>query len=474
MTSPYRSRVLPGWYDPATAAHSLLADHPRSFWLDAGSSATAGWSYLGYGRLLIEVRDRGTRVRVSGADAADAEYPVAAGGAHARVEELLAQYELPAAEVPGFGGGWVGLLGYEYGASLVGVAPAPGPGDLPEAAWLRSERMLAFDHAARRVMLIERAGVPRDERWERGGTDRDAPPPPAPIASPEEAPPLSVSWRHSDAHYRDLVRGCIAAIGRGEAYQICLTNMATIPGRFDPRDLFHRLRALSPSHHAGLLILDGAALVSASPETFLIADGRGRVATRPIKGTRRRARGDAAEDRRLAAELLADEKERAENLMIVDLCRNDLTRVAAPGTVSVSELFTVESYAQVHQLVSTVEARLAPETGIGELIAAIFPAGSMTGAPKHRAMTLLAEYEEGPRGAYAGAFGYRDSRGTLSLAMVIRSIVCGPDLARIGAGGGITALSDPGRELAESHLKAAALLSVLRDSAAAGRTGPDK
>jgi len=184
------------------------------------------------------------------------------------------------------------------------------------------------------------------------------------------------------------------------------------------------------------------------------------VETTPMKGTRPRS-ADPATDRALRAELLASEKERAENLMIVDLMRNDLGRIAELGSVSVPSLLEVEEYAHVHQLVSTVRARIAPPATALDVVRAAFPAGSMTGAPKHSAMSILHELEQGPRGVYSGAFGRLGLDGSADLAMVIRSIVLTPTGASIGTGGGITALSDPDEEIEETRVKARALLAVL-------------
>jgi anthranilate synthase component 1 len=181
---------------------------------------------------------------------------------------------------------------------------------------------------------------------------------------------------------------------------------------------------------------------------------------RPMKGTTPRGH-NAADDRRLREQLAASPKERAENLMIVDLMRNDLSRVAITGTVEVTELFAIESYRQVHQLVSTIQARLRPDISVARVIDALFPAGSMTGAPKRSAMSILSRLEQGPRGIFSGVFGIIGEDGRTDLAMVIRSIVVDPAGTWIGAGGGITVLSDPIAELAELKLKAAPLIASL-------------
>ena len=289
---------------------------------------------------------------------------------------------------------------------------------------------------------------------------RPAPPTPSTATATAPAAHPAARWRHSAREYADLIHQCQGVIRRGDAYQLCLTNEILIDGTFDSDAVYARLRAGSPSHHGGLLRFGDVSLLSASPEQFLSVTADRRVRSKPIKGTRARSH-DPVRDEELRHELVTSEKERAENLMIVDLMRNDLGRTAALGSVRVGDLLAVESYPAVHQLVSTVEARLADGlTGI-DLLETCFPAGSMTGAPKRSAMTHLVALEAGPRGIYSGAFGYLSRTGTVDLAMVIRSIVLTPGQAAIGTGGGITALSDPQEEIAETWLKADALTRAL-------------
>jgi len=270
-------------------------------------------------------------------------------------------------------------------------------------------------------------------------------------------------WHDTPERYLASIEACRAAIREGEAYQLCLTTEARVAGAFDPLAVFDAVRAAGATHHGGLVRIGGVALVSASPERFLEVAPDGTVRTSPIKGTRPR-HPDPADDARLAAELVASEKERAENLMIVDLMRNDLSRVCETGTVAVTRLLEVESYPHVHQLVSRIEGRLRGGLGAVDAVAACFPAGSMTGAPKLRAIELLDGLEARPRGPYAGAFGYLAADGAADLAMTIRTIVIDASGASVGTGGGITALSVPGEELAEARLKAAALLAALAAS----------
>jgi anthranilate/para-aminobenzoate synthase component I len=283
---------------------------------------------------------------------------------------------------------------------------------------------------------------------------------PVEITSATTSAPPPPTWHDTPARYLAHIDACRDAIREGEAYQLCLTTEARIRGRFDALAVFDAVRASSATHHGGLVRIGDTALVSASPERFLEVTSDGLVRTSPIKGTRPRdARPD--EDARLRGELVASEKERAENLMIVDLMRNDLSRVCELGSVAVTRLLEVESYAHVHQLVSTVEGRLRPDAGVVDAIAACFPAGSMTGAPKLRAIEVLDALEQRPRGPYAGAFGYLAADGSADLAMTIRTVVIDPDGASVGTGGGITSGSVASAELAEARLKAAALLAAL-------------
>jgi aminodeoxychorismate synthase component I len=270
----------------------------------------------------------------------------------------------------------------------------------------------------------------------------------------------SLSLRHSDDEYLTLIGEAKESIAKGDAYQLCLTNQMTIATESHPFAAFLALRESNPAPYLSFMRFGDVSIVSSSPEQFLRVDESGLVSSKPIKGTRKRSL-DYQEDLRLVEELRTNEKERAENLMIVDLMRNDLGRVSEPSDVVVAKLFDVESYATVHQLVSTVEAKLKPGLDVFDVIEACFPAGSMTGAPKIRAMEILSGLEQGPRGIYSGCFGYISYRGAADLAMTIRTIVFEDGKATIGIGGGITIDSDPQAELLETKLKARALLSAL-------------
>jgi para-aminobenzoate synthetase component I len=427
MSEPPIAVELTAWVDPSAAFLALHADGAHAFWLDAGPDADRGWSWMGAG--VPEGDPSAVRAVVCATDADASGW-----------------------EAGPFRGGWVGWLGYDAAARHAGAPARLDPG-LPTEQWIRVDCFLAFDHSARRAWAVGPAG--RAVALARAA---DVLAPAAPPA-PEPASPSVARSRHSPDEYAGLIERCRDAIREGDAYQLCLTTRFEVAASVDPLDSYRRLRAATPAHHGGLVRSGEVSLASASPERFLEVGGR-IVRTRPIKGTRPRG-VDAASDVLAAEELRANEKERAENVMIVDLMRNDLSRVCDAGSVGVDGLLEVESYPAVHQLVSTVSGTLSEGVTVGDLLAAAFPAGSMTGAPKLSAMTILHALEGAPRGVFAGCFGWIGFDGALDLAMVIRSIVVHPGGAYVGAGGGITWRSDAAAEVAEVGIKARAPLLAL-------------
>jgi para-aminobenzoate synthetase component 1 len=400
--------------DLAPAFAALATRVPNVFWLDAGAGASEGWSILGVGE------------------------PDAHGPGDVRIDAPSREDD----ELPPFRGGWVGWLDYESGATAAG-APVTSTEGGP--AWLRVSAALAVNHASGAV-------------WELGdplNTSGAVVP-----RHPGGPPHRTATSRHTPTEYAALIEQCRDAIRAGDAYQLCLTTRFSVAGTHDPVETYLRLRGNTPAHHGGFLRIGDRALLSASPETFLHTSG-GRIRTRPIKGTRPRG-VDEESDAALAAELLSSDKERAENVMIVDLMRNDLSQVCEPSSIRVEGLWEVESYPAVHQLVSTVSGTPKAGSTAQKLLGAVFPAGSMTGAPKLSAMTVLHGLEAGrPRGIYSGCFGYIGADGALDLAMVIRSIVLTEEGAVIGAGGGITWGSVAAEEVDEVATKARAPLAAL-------------
>ncbi|MBL3698113.1 anthranilate synthase component 1 [Leucobacter luti] len=453
-------------------ARRLAAAAPAWCWLDgdAAPAGEPGTSYLGIAA-AVRTAERG-REREFLAEVS----PAAAGSDPAAEAGSAAAAETPEELCPegGFWGGWVVALGYELGVALLGLTPAPD--DAAPALALRLDVVLAVT-GERGELRAESDGA--IDAWLARHGAVLAPEPgtgqlsPAGAAQPSAARAARIPlrsparWRRSDAHYATDVAACKRAIGDGDAYVLCLTDTAETAADPAPLQLYERLRERGAASRGGVIVTPERSLVSASPERFLSLRG-GRLATHPIKGTRPRGSTPEA-DLRLAEELARDPKERAENLMIVDLMRNDLARVCAPGTVEVTGFLRVETHPHVHQLVSTVSGRLAPGRGVADAIAACFPGGSMTGAPKRRAVELLAAIESGPRGLYSGCFGWVDRSGDAELAMTIRGAELRRGRVLVGAGGGITADSDPAREVAEKRLKAAAILAAIAPQVAAQR-----
>ncbi|MDQ7877694.1 chorismate-binding protein [Microbacterium sp. QXD-8] len=431
MSETLAAARIAQWVDPASVFATLFAQEPHAFWLDAGPGAAAGWSWMGSG--TPDDPARATATVCSGESGDDGRR-----------------------EIP-FRGGWVGWTGYDDAAARAGAPSFRDADGVPQDLWLRVNRLVAFEHDTQRIHVFTSS----DDLPGLAAALTAA------AAAPE--PPVALgralaSARHTPDEYAGLIERCRDAIREGDAYQLCLTTRFEVAASVDPVEAYGRLRRATPAHHGGFLRSGEIALLSASPERFLhvapSGDGAGIVRTRPIKGTRPRG-ADPASDAALAHELRASEKERAENVMIVDLMRNDLSRVCLPGTVGVDALLEVESYPAVHQLVSTVSGRLVPGTTVGDLLEATFPAGSMTGAPKLSAMTILHGLEAAPRGVFSGCFGWIGDDGGLDLAMVIRSIVVRRDSAYVGAGGGITWRSDAAAEVAEVGIKARAPLAAL-------------
>ncbi|HEY5221553.1 MAG TPA: anthranilate synthase component I family protein [Microbacteriaceae bacterium] len=477
MERPLLRARIDWWVAPDAAFRALYAASENAFWLDRGVLATDGISHMGG---AANDRADGPIVTASVADGTVTRCRPDGGARSQRVESVFDFLDRVLAGASGHAGAatqaaalvpaWIGWLGYEAGAQAAGSPVALSR--YPDAALLFADRVVAFDHAdhsitltaldapgaqnwieATRAVLAECADSPSGIRSGLAEA-RSAEP------GQEPAAPATAQWRHSGPEYLGMIAQAQAAIARGDAYQLCLTNELRVDAVIDPVAAYSELRRASPTHNGGYLRIAGVSLLSASPEQFLSIDSAGTITTRPIKGTRPRGDTEAA-DAEQAAELVSSDKERAENLMIVDLMRNDLGRVASLGSVRVRELLTVESYAQVHQLVSTVQAQLADGIGSAAAVRACFPAGSMTGAPKLSAMRILHALEGGPRGIYAGCFGAFSLDGRVELSMVIRSIVADTTGVSIGAGGGITALSVPEEELAEVQLKAAVLAGIV-------------
>jgi para-aminobenzoate synthetase len=360
-----------------------------------------------------------------------------------------------------FVGGHVGWFGYELGRECGGTTP--GVSATPDALFIQANRFIAVDHLTARVYVV--AVGPENEpalgRWvddtmRRLG--RISSPPPVRRKNCQER--LVFRLQRNRTTYLSDISQCLEWIRQGETYQVCLTNEITTQAKVDPLELYRVLRRTNPAPYAAFIRWPGGAVLSASPERFLSVSKAKHVEAKPIKGTIARD-GDPAIDSRRASELSRSSKDRAENVMIVDLLRNDLSRVCKPGSVVVPKLCQIESYATVHQMVSTVHGVLRDGHSAIDLIRAAFPGGSMTGAPKIRTLELIHQLEGRARGIYSGALGWLGYDGAIDLSIVIRTIVEAGGCLSMGAGGGIVAQSTPEGEFEEMLLKARASIRAI-------------
>lgn len=442
-----------------------FGDAPYAFWLDS-SLARPGlsrFSFMGQSggpqsrivrydaetRTLIEERERG--VSVTTQDLFD------------YLERALEVRRCESPELPfEFNCGFVGYLGYELRAVLGFEVHQPSP--LPDAVLLLADRVVAFDHETRQVYLlclIQSGEEALAEAWfdEMEGRLRSLPPLEPPVLGTSREPVVFRLARPREMYLEDIAR-CLEQIRDGESYEVCLTNKILTEARPDALLLHRVLRAMNPAPFAAFLRLGESAVVSSSPERFLKVDPAGWVEAKPIKGTAPRGHAPR-EDAELRERLRMSEKVRAENLMIVDLLRNDLGSVCAVGSVEVPKLMDVETYASVHQLVSTITGRLAHGRRAKDVVRAAFPGGSMTGAPKRRTMEIIERIEGEARGVYSGAIGFFGLNGAADLSIVIRSAVMTPSGVSIGTGGAIVALSRPEEEYEEMLLKARSLMRAI-------------
>ncbi len=379
-----------------------------------------------------------------------------------------------------FTGGWVGFFGWDL-IRLLERLPnqPPNPFDLPVVMLARYDDVIVFDHARQRVVVLAnaidgvRSSQEAEERIERIGARLTGDVEAAGVVSmPPALPPAATTGPPtlSDEEYGRGVERIKEYIGAGDIFQAVLARRWEVEGDVEPMALYRALRMVDPSPYMVLLESPDVSLVGASPE-MLVRQTGGRLETRPIAGTRPRG-GSVEEDRRLAAEMLADPKERAEHVMLVDLGRNDLGRVAAPGSVWVDSFMQVEYYARVMHIVSSVAAQPAEGSSALDTLFACFPAGTLSGAPKIRAMEILDELEPEARGPYGGAIGYLSFSGDLDTCITIRTLVVEPGRSSVTAGAGIVADSDPVREAQETRDKAAAMLQAIGLAAELSTTSP--
>ncbi|MFD7624464.1 aminodeoxychorismate synthase component I [Streptomyces sp. NPDC059851] len=477
------ARTLPTRWDAETVYDQLFRGNDHAYWLDSSLPGADRGRFSVMGDAtgpLARVASADVWSKVVTVDSADGGSELVAAPFLEWIDRDLRSLRTELPEEPAlpfdFTLGWVGYLGYELKAECGGDLVHRSP--VADATMVFADRALVLDHAERTTYLLALveddaqapapapaaapASAAAADAWLAGTAERLARlagfklPAPRPQEGGGE-----IRLRHDRGAYLDLIDSCLEEIAAGETYEVCLTNMAEVETALDPWAAYRTLRRSSPAPFAALLQFGGLNVLSTSPERFLRVSPDGLIESSPIKGTRPRG-ATAEEDAALVEDLRSDEKDRSENLMIVDLVRNDLGRCAVSGTVEAEELFRVESYATVHQLVSTVRARLRPELSAVDCVRAAFPGGSMTGAPKIRTMQIIDRLEAGPRGVYSGAIGYFSLSGAADLSIVIRTAAVTADRVTYGVGGAVVALSDPDAEYEETAVKAAPLLALTR------------
>jgi anthranilate synthase component 1 len=481
-----RYTMVPVWRElladlttPVAAFTRLAGQDPaeRAFLLESVEHAErwGRWSFIGR-------RPSATLVARGGTISVEGHLPPAVPrdrGVLAAVESLLAEYRSPVIDaLPPFYGGVVGYLGYDV-VREVERLPAPPPDDqgYPDAVLSVVGQIAAYDYWRQRVTLIDSVAVPPGTAADRRALDdlydaalarldRFAEEGATPVDEPLVVPPEredelpEVVRRTSPEMYRVAVEAAKEHILAGDVFQVVLSQRFEVDLGAEPFDMYRSLRQVNPSPYMYFLRHPELCVIGSSPEPMVqLLDGR--VISRPIAGTRRRGRDDE-HDRRLAAELSEHPKERAEHVMLVDLARNDVGRVVEFGSEQVDELMVLERYSHVMHLTSQVSGRLRPGLGPIDVLRATLPAGTVSGAPKVRAMQIIDELEPVRRGPYAGVIGYFDFSGNLDTAITIRTMVVGPDgRASVQAGAGIVADSDAGDEDLECRNKAAALLAAV-------------
>ena len=445
------------------------ADHAFLFESVEGGEQVARYSFLGKDPFLVlRARDGLTLVEQDGVTATE-DVPFMD-----RLRGLMSDYRAPVVPgLPRFTGGAVGFLGYDAASwfepsldSVWSKRNAPSSGD-DDAGFMVFDTILAFDHVKHRILIIANARVDPDADLETAyrfacakihflevELERS-------LSEPAGTPgtSLQVQSNTSQEAFEQAVLVAKDHITAGDVYQVVLSQRFETSVTTDPFTVYRALRHVNPSPYMYFIRMGPLSIVGASPEMLVRVEGR-HVVTHPIAGTRPRGRDDA-EDERLAEELKQNEKERAEHVMLVDLGRNDLGRVSEYGTVRVAQFMGLERYSHVMHLVSRVEGRLREGQDRLDALAACFPAGTVSGAPKMRAMEIIAELEPTQRGIYAGAVGYVDFAGNLDCCITIRTITMKDGRAYVQAGAGIVADSNPTAEFDETRDKASALLRAL-------------
>jgi anthranilate synthase component I len=455
---------------PVSAYLKISARFPTDhFLLESveGGEKWARYSFIGFDpHLQFRADAKGISVRKGG----ETRTVPVAGDPLRALEGILKEIRYrPSARLPRLSGGAVGYIGYDYVRFLEKVGGERPLTDAPDAMFLFPSRLLIFDNVRHTILIVAHAsshgGEDPGDAYTRalGAIEEVRSLLRAPLDGSEvpkgDGGEVELAFEMPREAFLDAVRNAKEHIRNGDIIQAVLSNRATVRTRRTPSEVYRVLRALNPSPYMYLLRMGDLSIVGSSPEILVRLEGD-EIQLRPIAGTRPRG-SDPVEDRRLEAELLSDPKEIAEHVMLVDLGRNDVGRVAAWGSVKADELMGIERYSHVMHIVSNVVGKLRPGLNAFDVLRAAFPAGTVSGAPKVRAMQIISELEPFRRGIYAGAVGYFDLQGSMDFCIAIRTIVMSGGEAMIQAGAGIVADSDPAREWDEILNKAKILFRAV-------------
>ncbi len=468
---PVRREILADC-DTPVSAFLRVGNRGPAFLMESveGGEAVARYSFLGSDPLVL-VESRGNEVRRRFLREGRTEALPNADPLEVLREMLAEVRPAPVEGLPPFHGGFVGYLGYDAARRFERLPEtAADPLGLPDAAFLLTDTVLVFDRARNVIQVVANARVPdpraadaafdeAEARIAAAVAELRAPLPEREVRAANASFPEPESNR-TRAGYLEMVRRAKEHVAAGDIIQVVPSQRFRTPMSVHPFGFYRALRVVNPSPYMYYLDFGGLVVAGASPE-MMTRTASGAVETRPIAGTRPRGR-TPGEDARLAGELLADEKERAEHLMLVDLARNDVGRVAGYGQVEVEDFMSIERYSHVMHLVSRVRGRVRPGLDAFDCLRATFPAGTLSGAPKIRAMEIIEDLEGERRGVYGGAVGYFSYSGASDTAIAIRTLVAQDGIGTFQAGGGVVADSDPAAEYEESCRKADAVLAALR------------
>jgi len=462
---PVYKEIVADLLTPVSAFLKIAEHSDYAFLLESveGGEHVGRYSFLGKDPFLILRSREGKTIIDRAGQTSESDTPFMA-----TLRELMASFHSPFVPgLPRFTGGAVGYLGYDAAAWFEPIELQPASEAEDEGGFMLFDTVLAFDHVRHRILIIANARITGDEELESlyqfacakiEFVERELE---RPLSKPPcaDKSPIDVSSNVSRDRFEEMVRTAKEYIAAGDIYQVVLSQRFETKLGADPFTVYRALRHVNPSPYMYFIRMGERSIVGSSPEMLVRVEGR-HVETHPIAGTRPRGRSEE-EDVRLADELKRNEKERAEHVMLVDLGRNDVGRVSAYGSVKVPTYMTLERYSHVMHLVSIVEGKLADEYDRLDALAACFPAGTVSGAPKVRAMQIIAELENRRRGAYAGAVGYLDFAGNLDFCIRIRTVLIENGRAYVQAGAGIVADSNPAAEYEETRDKARGVIRAL-------------